>query len=196
MNKDRFRIILNIGIILTVFLSWGNLTFFSSGFMSSRNFSSLKYFTILSNVFEAIVSIIWLWKKDEQLKYIAAVSLSVTFFTVLFFLGPTMGYAAMFGGTCFWLHGAVPIASIAEFIYFDEEPVSKKDQVLACMPLLIYGTVYLGNNLINGIGEWPNTNDWYGFLRWGYRTGLAIFTVMIILAYNVAGILKKLQIHQ
>ena len=39
--------------------------------------------------------------------------------------------------------------------------------LIAVIPMIVYGTFYLGNILLNGRGEWPDTNDWYGFAMWG-----------------------------
>ena len=192
----RFRRYLNIFIILTVFISWGRLSFFGGkGFMSQENLRSLRYFTILSNILEAIASLVWLWKKDEKLKYVAAVSVGVTFIVVLSFLGPTMGYRVMFAGATFWLHGAVPVIAILEMIFLCEEEMGRKDNIIACLPVLIYGVAYLLNNLINGIGVWPYTNDWYGFLRWGYPVGVVMFTVLILVTYLIGLSLRKLMIR-
>ena len=58
---------------------------------------SLRFFTILSNLFCAISALLlvfsssyWAW----ALKYIGTVAVTVTFLTVMFFLGPNMGFYA------------------------------------------------------------------------------------------------------
>ena len=58
---------------------------------------ALRFFTILSNLFAAIASLLifltlprspyWIW----LIKYIAACSVTVTFLTVMLFLGPSYG---------------------------------------------------------------------------------------------------------
>ena len=57
---------------------------------------------------------------------------------------------------------------------------------------LIYGAFYLGNNLINGIGEWPDTNDWYFFLAWGYPVGILIFAVTCAVTWLLGLMMRKL----
>ena len=53
----KYRNLLNIMLIVIILLSWGELSFFhSDNFMTGRSFASLKYFTILSNLFEAFAS--------------------------------------------------------------------------------------------------------------------------------------------
>lgn len=67
-------------------------------------------------------------------------------------------------------------------------PLSKT--LFAMIPSFLYGTVYLLNNLINGIGEWPEGNDWYGFLNWGLPIGIAIYLGIIIVSWVIACILR------
>ena len=57
---------------------------------------------------------------------------------------------------------------------------------IAAIPSLIYGNFYLANCLINGVGEWPETNDWYGFLNWGYPVGIAIFAGVVLMNWGIA----------
>jgi hypothetical protein len=61
------------------------------------------------------------------------------------------------------------------------------------IPPLLYGTVYLLNNVINGRGEWPDTNDWYAFLAWGYPAGIAIFGVICGVTWLLGFMMRKLQ---
>ena len=49
------------------------------------------------------------------------------------------------------------------------------------VPVLIYGTFYALNIIINGRGSGPTTNDWYGLAQWGpamYAPVIAIITGM------------------
>jgi hypothetical protein len=57
---------------------------------------------------------------------------------------------------------------------------------------VIYGVFYLGNNIINGIGEWPDTNDWYFFLAWGYPVGILIFAVICGVIWLLGLAMRKL----
>ena len=128
---------------------------------------------------------------NEKIKYIAAVSVSVTFIVVMVFLGPLFGYAAMFYGVSFWLHGVVPLCAIFEFLFCNRTKFSQKDSLLAALPMMIYGLFYVGNILINGVGEWPHSNDWYGFMSWGYPIGFAIYFFISLATWAFALFLKK-----
>lgn len=48
-------------------------------------------------------------------------------------------------------------------------------------------------NLLNGIGVWPESNDWYGFLNWGPGFGALIFACIVLASFAMACILRFLR---
>lgn len=196
MNRSRFRIGLNIVIALASIGAWLVMVFTSGGMLTDTGLRSLKYFTVLSNIFEGTACIIWLAAgretsdAAERIKYMATVSVALTFLTVMLFLGPLYGYPEMFAGVNFFLHLAVPVLAMAECIFLSGTIYTRRDNRLAVVPMLIYGTLYLANNLINGIGEWPDTNDWYGFLNWGLPIGLVIFAGLCLITWLAGALIR------
>ena len=77
---------------------------------------------------------------------------------------------------------------------FTEAALKEKSKTVyyLCMEFLMGRA--LGNNLINGIGEWPDTNDWYLFLTWGYPVGVLIFIVICAVTWLLGLAMRKL--HQ
>ena len=134
--------------------------------------------------------------RAELLKYIAAAAVGLTCVTVLVFLGPLYGYPAMFAGGSLYMHLLTPLAAIAEIIFLSDHTYTRKDNRLVILSPLIYGAVYLGNNLINGIGEWPDTNDWYLFLTWGYPVGIFIFAVICAVTWLLGLAMRKLHFQK
>ena len=202
-STGRSRVIINIIIIISSLGAWLVMVFSNGGMLTDTGFRSLKYFTVLSNIFEGIASIVWInavrkndgdrdarIEKAERLKYMAAVSVALTFMTVMFFLGPLYGYIAMLSGVNFFLHLVAPVLAIAECIFLSGTIYTRRDNRLAVIPMLIYGTLYLANNLINGIGEWPDTNDWYGFLNWGLPIGLVIFAGLCLITWLAGALIR------
>ena len=199
--KDGFaRRALNIVIAAAVFGAWLHMALKAGGMLSSAGIGSLKYFTVLSNMFEGIACLLWLafcrgkggnshW--TERLKYVAAVSVFVTLAGVMLFFGPLYGYRNMLGGANLWFHLLVPVAAILEQILLSGYAASKRDSLLAGLPALLYGLVYLVNLLLNGVGEEPFSNDWYGFLLWGWGAGFAIFAAIVLLSLGLGWILRK-----
>lgn len=123
------------------------------------------------------------------LKLSAAAAVMVTFLVVACFFGPLYGYGQLYLGSNLWFHLIIPLLAIVEFCLLDGEIPFRKT-LLSGVPALVYGCVYLGNVLINGKGEWPNTNDWYGFLNWGYGPAMAIFFIIVLVSWGVACLLR------
>ncbi len=198
MNRKRIRTILNICIAVMVAGAWLGMIFLGGGDLTARGIGSLKYFTVLSNILCGVAALIWLVRGRngdneaiERLKYVAATAVALTFMTVVVFLGPLYGYPEMFEGANLWLHLIVPVAAIAEIIFLSDAEFTLKDNNIALLSPLIYGVFYLGNNIINGIGEWPDTNDWYLFLYWGYPIGIVIFVVIGVVTWLLAFFMRK-----
>ncbi len=161
---------------------------------------SLKYFTVLSNLLLGAASLVYavclvrFLRHDasipswaHKLKFAATVAVGVTFMTVMLFLGPTMGYAMMFVGANLWFHLVLPVLAIVEFVFFDIwRSLSFKQSLLGVLPTLLYGIAYCANILLNGVGEWPATNDWYGFTMWGVEFMPVVFFVMLVATWIIA----------
>ena len=217
------RHLLNILLVTAPFGSWIAVFFYGSGSLLQNGFGSLRYFTMLSNLFVGFVAIAWLitagkagkaidaakegkaekasdavkegeaGRRIELLKYVSAASVGLTFATVLFFLGPIYGYSEMFGGANFVMHFVTPVAAMTEIIFLTDTPFTRKDNLMVIIPPLLYGIGYLANILINGIGEFPDTNDWYFFFAWGYGIGAVIYFVLMLVTWLIGFLMRKLR---
>ena len=205
MDRTDIRKIVNIIIVIAVAGSWAAIFVSASGTLMHNGINSLKYFTVLSNLLEGAASVIWLIStrkngkasaRAELLKYIAAAAVGLTCVTVLVFLGPLYGYPAMFAGGSLYMHLLTPLAAIAEIIFLSDVTYTRRDNRLVVLSPLIYGALYLGNNLINGTGEWPDTNDWYLFLTWGYPVGIFIFAVICAVTWLLGLAMRKLHFQK
>ena len=192
MSSNTARKIFNAALALVILYEWSLM--FSNveeNMLTVRGIASLKYFTILSNLLEGIACFVWLISRNEKIKYVAAVSVMLTFVTVMVFLGPTMGYAIMFVGPSLWFHLIVPLLALLEVVFWNRESFSARDNLIAVLPMAVYGFFYVANNIINGVGEWPHINDWYGFLAWGYPIGVVIYLVIIMVTWLIGFVIRK-----
>lgn len=142
-----------------------------------------RYFTTLSNLFSALVALllmaleIGLMAKGGGmadlprwavvLKYVATVSVAVTFLTVMVFLGPIYGYKSQLEGTGAWVHAAGPILAILVFGLLEKGiRLSAGEALLGLLPTLIYGIYYLYMVIVKTEkkGGWE---DFYAFNRGG-----------------------------
>ena len=166
--------------------------------LASRGWKNLRYFTVLSNEFCGIISILWIVQNirgktfSALLKLTAVAAVGLTFVIVAFFLAPMNPQLNLYQGGNLWFHLIVPVTAMIEFLILDTEKLSVKKTLIAALPSLIYGLGYLINILINGKGEWPNTNDWYGFLTWGYPVGFLIFGFIFLMNWIIARLMQLL----
>ena len=201
MDRYKLRKYVNIFLVIAVLGSWIAIFVSASGTLMQNGLNSMKYFTVLSNLLEGFASVVWLVSsrkngkassRAELLKYIAAAAVGLTCVVVLTFLGPLYGYPAMFKGGSLFMHLLTPLIAIAEIIFLSDVTYTRKDNRLVMLSPLVYGAFYLGNNIINGIGEWPDTNDWYLFLTWGYPVGIFIFAVICVVTWLLGLTMRKL----
>ena len=219
MGKNRLRWYVNILLAVLVFGSWFSVFFFGTGSLVRNGLGSLKYFTMLSNIFvgvigknkkagvgksgkasavesgndNGIITNFSAGDRVERLKYIAAASVGLTCATVLFFLGPIYGYPAMFSGFNLPLHLITPVIAILEIIFLSDVTYTRRDNLMVMIPPFLYGLGYIANILINGMGEWPDTNDWYLFFHWGFAVGALFYAVLLAVTWLIGLLMRKLQ---
>ena len=198
--KKRISMLINIFIAYMAPRTWLRMVFvFEDSRLTSTGLSSLKYFTVLSNLLMGLASLIYviglLTRKGTRrsvswadlLKCVATTSVTLTLRTVLVFLGPLYGYQMMFSGVNFWLHAVIPVLAIIDLMFLDTDVRYEVGATfLSVVPMILYGIFYIGNILINGRGEWPNTNDWYGFAMWGIPIRLVIFVIISVLTWRMS----------
>lgn len=204
-RKDHktFEIILNL--IIVIFTVIGIILMLTSkaeeGALQSSGFENFKFYTVLTNVFCGIVASVFLvfkiLKKDTEkiraLKLAAVVGVAITFAVVAFMFGPLYGFLQFYKRGNLYFHLLLPVTAMIEFIVIRRKKMPFRYAVYAAVPTLIYAIGYLLNILINGIGgAWPDTNDFYGFLNWGWPVGIAIFTGIPLTAFGVACIFRAI----
>lgn len=186
--------LLNFAFVLACVISFFIRT--GDGNMQVKGAVAFRYFTIDSNVFSAIASlllaifeILILCKKKENtpvaislLKFMGTIAVAVTFFTVLLFLGPTQGYQGMYDGTNAFLHLICPLLVMFSYLFtefgLDEKYNTFIEPLFGLGPVLVYGIVYMV--LVVGTKTWE---DFYGFNRgdmW-YVSFIAMFCATYLL---------------
>ncbi len=129
--------------------------------------------------------------KDGRTALMAAAAVGLTFVIIAFFLAPMYPSLNLYEGGNFWFHLIVPLTGMVEFVLLkNDSKIPLKYATISAVLSFVYGIYYLGNILINGKGEWPDTNDWYGFLNWGYPVGIGIFAFVVLLNFAVACLLR------
>lgn len=193
----RIIIIDSLIVICVAYGTWLMITRGGDGTgLISSGLENLKYYTVLSNLFCGIVALAELVahisRKSKfdftMLKFMAATVTGLTAVIIAAFLQPTYPDLNMYQGSNLWFHLIVPVIAVAECVFTSDvaSMMSFGRTMLTMIPSAVYGLFYALNILFRGIGTWPDTNDWYGFLNWGWPIGIIIFLVIIIVTWLVS----------
>ena len=203
--KEHRTIEIILNIIIVIFAVTGTFLMLTAGsdegVLEASGIENFKFYTVLSNVFCGITVLIYLilrlMKKNTDklvpLKLGAVCSVAVTFAIVAFFFGPLYGYIQFYQRGNLFFHLLLPVTAMAEFIIVRRKKIPFIHTVIAAVPTLIYGTCYMLNLLINGVGgPWPYTNDFYAFLSWGWPVGILIFASITLTAFGFACLFRAI----
>lgn len=202
VKEKREYILITLNVLIVIFVLIGTIVMLnnhdSSTGLTSEGIENFKYFTVLSNIFCGITSGLFLiFKfKNKQLsilvKLMAASATGLTFIIIAAFLQPLYPDLNLYKGGNLFFHLIVPIIAMIEFVLIKTEQIPFGYTFLSAVLALVYGTGYCMNILINGKGVWPDTNDWYGFLNWGWPVGIAIFAFVVLMDWIMACLLRFL----
>ncbi|MBR3328518.1 MAG: hypothetical protein IKG22_14485 [Atopobiaceae bacterium] len=158
--------------------------------LAARGMESLKYFTVLSNLFSGVISFVYLvchlMASVEAsdlilaLKLMAASAVLLTFFTVILLLGPKFGWGQMYKGGNLWMHLVLPLLAAIDCMLF--VPVGSLPFVatfVALAPCFVYGAWYLWMVVRHGAEQNGKVYDFYGFLRWGKEKTPVVAVAML-----------------
>ena len=202
-KKSAFDLILNLIIVgLTiagiVLMLTGNP---EQGALQTRGIGNFKFYTVLTNVFCGLTALIYLVlltaKKNTDkmavFKLAAVCGVAITFAVVAFMFGPLYGYPQFYKRGNLFFHLLLPVVAMTEFVIVRRKKIPFRHTVFAAVPTLLYGTGYMMNILINGVGgPWPDTNDFYAFLSWGWPVGIGIFMAITLLTFAVACVFRAI----
>ncbi|MBP3894263.1 MAG: hypothetical protein J6D34_09520 [Atopobiaceae bacterium] len=168
--------------------------------LMTHGLASLKYYTVLSNLFSGVVSAAYcidlltsgglphMWVL--ALKLAATTVVMVTFLTVVLFLGPTMGWTYMFKSGNFWLHLVLPLAAALDLCVFVSLAGLPFAATLAPVAFTAaYAAWYIGRVLRYGVEGDGVVYDFYGFCRWGRDKIGLVATVMLLATWAIAVLL-------
>ena len=207
-NKRRdsvISLIINLCVVIFVaMIMWIN---FRSDFVHDdawfgfTGWHCFRFFTVLSNIFLAITSIIMIVfdvknivnnkyeipKWATILKFMGTVATTVTLMTVVLLLAPLWeingdGYFTLFRNNNFFMHLVNPVLGIITFIFFERTKEFKLKNVLfGLLPTFVYSILYL---TMVFTGVWP---DFYYFTFGGYMWAAPISAiVMYLLTFTYA----------
>ena len=176
----------------------------------TRGLSGFQYYTLDSNIFAGISSILlvifllttkavpaWVHK----LRYFGTCCVTVTFVVVITLLVPMAGWNTfsemMFHENNLWMHTVCPLLCIFSFLFLEQEHTLKtKDVFLSIVPTIIYAIIAITLNVL-GILDGP-----YFFLRvqvigvlkvimWIFVVSIIVFLISFLLKLGNEKLRKK-----
>ena len=130
---------------------------------------AFRYFTVQSNVLCGAAALAMFLAPASPLawtlKYVGTAAVSVTMLTVLFFLGPTIGYGKLLQGADFFLHLVLPLLALTSFCVFERRALSFPTALLGLLPVALYSALYINRVLCAPSDR--RWEDFYGFNRGG-----------------------------
>ncbi len=192
MKENRIRklniisLIINYLLFIMTFGSWLYMFFSQNGLLSSSGFESLKYFTVLSNLYLGITSLIVAIcrtiniiknKQDisihvATLNFTGVIQVTITFLVVLCLLAPRSAQNGNFFepymGANLFMHLIVPLVAILNYIFIEHTPkIRGRKLFYTVFPILAYGIFYILNYFNHFTGQdfdGKITYDWYGLI--------------------------------
>lgn len=171
--------------------------------MLGGNKSLFEYYTVDSNLFALIMTVVYLYfvctdKKISKaiylLRLMSLVSLMITFLVVLFILSFMVPLQFLFWGyygTNLILHVICPLLLLYIYFRFDEKvKVNKYELIYNMIPTLIYAIILIILN-IKGIVDGP-----YAFLRFNFQPlyqSVLWFILIVGITYPIGLVLNKLK---
>ena len=163
----------------------------------------LKYLTVLSNLWlgvaEALYALSCFTEETPgwvtRLKYIGVTLTTLTFLTVLLYIGPRTGFASAYEDANYWLHFLLPVLALLEYLLLHRtDRLAAPDTLLPLLPVAAYGTFYIGNLILNGYGGRSHPNDWYNFADASPAGAYIAFAALLLAAWLIAALLRLARI--
>ena len=176
--------------------------------LESTKLGMFKFFTVDSNLFMGIVSLIFLIYERKLingeivkipkglycLKLMATTSVMLTFVIAFIYLSPLVGsiYKMIMNSNLFF-HLLIPLCSLITFVLFEKtDKLSFKYSFLGIVPTFLYALFYLINVLIHMENGTVSTQyDFYWFVQNGVWTSLIVVPIMLIITYIMSFVLWK-----
>lgn len=217
MNK-KLKISLAINILIVLMTIASSIIMFT-GFrfmtaypviLSTTKFSMFRFFTVQSNLFAGIVSLIFaikeiqilrgkkneISKRMHVLKLMSSTAVGLTFFVVFAYLGPITPYGvpALLMNANLFFHLIIPLVSIINFVCFERtDKLTFRNSFWGILPTALYGVYYLTNVFIHmENGTVSPVYDWYYFVQKGVWTAAIVVPIMLLITYIISLIIWRL----
>ena len=154
----------------------------------------LRFFTILSNLLCAFACLLVLVFRIIGsmpayvlvLKYVGTSCVTLTFLTVMLFLGPVVySFKQVLSGPDLWFHAVNPLLAIISYLALDRAHGTFSHVLLGTLPVVLYAFVYLKKVVLDP--KEKRWEDFYGLNREGHW--LFSFIIMVAAGFLISVVL-------
>ena len=218
MSKTKVKISLVLNFLIVIFTLFATIAMFT-GFkfmhgydvvLQSTKLGMLRFFTVQSNIFMAIIALVFavleirflkgkineIPTKAYVLKLMSTTAVGLTFLVVFAYLGPITEYGiiAMIMNSNLFFHLITPLLSIFTLVVFERTSMIKfKYTFWGILPTFLYAIYYLINIFIHmQDGKVSPVYDWYWFVQNGVWTAIIVVPLMLLITYIITLILWKI----
>ena len=218
MSKTKVKISLVLNFLIVIFTLFATIAMFT-GFkfmhgydvvLQSTKLGMLRFFTVQSNIFMAIIALVFavleirflkgkiieIPTKAYVLKLMSTTAVGLTFLVVFAYLGPITEYGiiAMIMNSNLFFHLITPLLSIFTLVVFERTSKIKfKYTFWGILPTFLYAIYYMINIFIHmQDGKVSPVYDWYWFVQNGVWTAIIVVPLMLLITYIITLILWKI----
>ena len=218
MSKTKVKVSLVLNFLIVIFTLFATIAMFT-GFkfmhgydvvLQSTKLGMLRFFTVQSNIFMAIIALVFavleirflkgkineIPTKAYVLKLMSTTAVGLTFLVVFAYLGPITEYGiiAMIMNSNLFFHLITPLLSIFTLVVFERTSMIKfKYTFWGILPTFLYAIYYLINIFIHmQDGKVSPVYDWYWFVQNGVWTAIIVVPLMLLITYIITLILWKI----
>jgi len=209
-ERRKARILMILALIVNLVIFVQEVRYFAE-FMGSLR-TAIVWFTFDSNIFAGVASFIMAFDLIESLvikrktahrgvllmKYAAVTGVTITFLTVVCYLGPVVKVRGLFAGSGLYAHLLVPLEAFFSFVLLERGAKLKwYHMFIGIIPVLIYGIVYV-SLVLNRV--WTDhyhlmlTDPWYisiAIVAAAFMLVALVVAGVYALAEKIAGKKKK-----
>lgn len=218
MSKTKVKVSLVLNFLIVIFTLFATIAMFT-GFkfmhgydvvLQSTKLGMLRFFTVQSNIFMAIIALVFavleirflkgkineIPTKAYVLKLMSTTAVGLTFLVVFAYLGPITEYGiiAMIMNSNLFFHLITPLLSIFTLVVFERTSKIKfKYTFWGILPTFLYAIYYMINIFIHmQDGKVSPVYDWYWFVQNGVWTAIIVVPLMLLITYIITLILWKI----
>jgi len=192
---------INVFVVIATIISI--ISYFNKNGNEPIGAQCFRYFTILSNIFFALTSIVMSYfnfkviideEKDikwfKNLRFASVCGVTLTMMTVFLYLIPITSFKMMLQYTNLFMHLINPLFAVISFLLLEIDEFKWQKSFIGLIPMVVYGTIYFICVVI--VKCWP---DFYCFTGNIIASIILMLTGISVISFGLVLLRKLIQKH-